>query len=178
MIDIDADETYRNRVKENYQFSSWAGQTKAGDRDVRIRDFLVPSDVVEGLKLEAREELPTSDRQQRIMRYIFSSSHEASGQRLVVTVFECNSVNEAHETLIDVVMTYMAPKLPRCETTGLEIGDICFGSHGEVNLSVIFARFNILAEIQSASPGPSSVDEFARSLDSLILSKYRGISRA
>lgn len=102
------------------------------------------------------------------MRNIFNSPG-ARGQRLIVTVFECNSVEDAHESLIDVVMTYMAPSLPRCETRGLEIGDICFGSHGDVNLNVIFARFNILVEVKSAAPGPTSVDEFARRLDSLIL---------
>src|SRR5947207_1678844 len=155
MIEIDAD--YRNRVKENYQFSEWSGRTKLGDSNVRIRDFSVPSDIVKGLNLEAKEELLPSERQQQIMRYIYSSSRGAGDQRLVVTVFECNSVIEADETLIDVVMTYMAPKLPRCETKGLEIGDICFAGHGEVNLSVIFARFNILAEVRSASPSTTSV---------------------
>jgi len=55
----------------------------------------------------------------------------------------------------------------------LAVGDICFGSHGEVNLSVIFARFNILVEIKSAALGPTPVDEFARTIDALILSQFR-----
>jgi hypothetical protein len=88
-------------------------------------------------------------------------------------MLECNSVLDAHESLIDVVMTYMAPRLPRCETNGLEIGDICFGSHGDVNLSVIFARFNILVETKNAGTEPTSVDEFARAVDGIIYSYYR-----
>lgn len=168
----DANDIYRNRVKENNEFGSWAGRTKAGDREVRITDFVVPADVVKGLEREAQEGLPPSARQQRIIRYVYSSSREGGGQRLVATIFECKSVNDAHETLIDVVMTYMAPKLLKCENRNLEIGDICFCGYGEVNLSVIFARFNILAEIKSAGPTPMPVDEFARSLDSLILSHY------
>lgn len=171
---IDENDIYRNRVKENNEFSTWAGRTKAGDREVRITGFAVPSEVVKGLELESKEELPAAERQQRITRYIYSSSREAGAQRLIVTVFECNSVNDAHETLIDVVMTYMAPNLERCETNGLEVGDICFGRRGDVNLSVIFARFNIIAEIKAASPTRTTVAEFARNLDSLILGQAPG----
>jgi hypothetical protein len=171
MMQIDSDEAYRERVKENFEFSTWAGRTKEGDRSAMIRAFTLPTKL-NGLEVESKEEVPPGPRQQRVTRYILSS-REFIGRRIVTTVFECNSVDDAHETLIDIVMTYMAPKLPRCETKGLEVGDICFGSHGEVNLSVIFARFNILTEIQSATPGPTSVDDLARHLDSLILSRYR-----
>ena len=170
MINIDADEAYRNQVKTRYEFSSWAGRTKAGDKDVRLADFRIGAEELRGWRLEQSEELP-SPKQQHVVRYIYSSSGEGVGRRVVLTTLECSSVLDAHETLIDVVMTYMAPSLPRCETRGLEIGDICFGSHGEVNLSVIFARFNILAEIQNAGAEAISVDEFARSVDSLI---YKG----
>jgi hypothetical protein len=37
-------------------------------------------------------------------------------------------------------------KPPRCGAKGLEIGYICFAGHGDMTVSVIFARFNILAE--------------------------------
>ena|SRR2546425_1442264 len=178
MIDMNADEAYRNEVKANYQFSSWAGHTKEGDSHVRLTDFSIVSEELQGWRLQEKEESPSFNRQQRIVRYIYNSLREGGGPRVVSTVFECNSVLEAHETLIDVVMTYMAPNLPRCETKGLEVGDICFGSHGEVNLSVIFARFNILVEIQSTTPGPASVDDFARNLDSLILNQYRRTKEA
>ena len=174
MIDIDPDEAYRNEVKLNYEFSSWAGQTKVGDNNVRLSDVRFQPEDLPGSTMEEKEELRPSARQKQVVRYIHSFSSAGAGgtQRLVTTVFECNSVIEAHESLIDVVMTYMAPNLPRCETKGLEIGDICFGSHGEVNISVIFARFNILVEIKSTTPGPASVDEFARNVDSFILRQY------
>lgn len=173
MIEIDANEAYRNQVKANYQFSGWAGHVKEGNRDARLADVLILPDELKGWGLEEKEELPPSNRQQRVARYIYNSSREGRGPRVVSTVFDCNSVLEAHETLIDVVMTYMAPNLPRCETKGLEIGDICFGSHGEVNLSVIFARFNILVEIKNAGVEAISVDEFARNVDSRIVTEYR-----
>ena len=166
-----SEETYRNGVKQNYDFSEWAGRTKEGDRNVKIRGFMLPPagtlfQVVE------KEDLSPSRRQDRVTRYICVSPPE---RRIITTVFECNSVEEAHETLIDVVMTYMAPSLPRCETTNLTVGDICFGSHGDLNLSIIFARFNILTEIKSATPGPTSVDDFAKAMDSLILGEYRRV---
>jgi hypothetical protein len=168
MMEINNEDAYRDRVKANYEFSSWAGRTKE-EAKFQLSDFSIQD--LEGWSVEQSEELPAGKRLRRVVRYVFKSS-EASGQRIILTVFECNSAEEAHESLIDVVMTYMAPILPRCETRGLEIGDICFGSHGEVNLNVIFARFNILVEVKSATPGPNAVDGLARSLDSQIYDQY------
>ena len=170
MIEINNEDAYRNRVKVNYEFSTWAGRTKEG-ASFQLSNFFIGPDDLKGWTAEQSEELPATNRQRRVVRYVFISPDTRS-QRLIVTVCECNSVEDAHESLIDVVMTYMAPSLPRCETRGLEIGDICFGSHGDINLNVIFARFNILAEVKSASAGPTPVDEFARSLDSLIYNQY------
>lgn len=172
MIDDNNEEVFRNQVKTKYEFSTWGGRTKEG-ADFQLSSFSIRPQDVEGWREEQSEELSPTERQRRVVRYIFNSSSKPDSQRLIVTVFECNSVNDAHESLIDVVMTYMAPSLPRCETRGLELGDICFGSHGDVNLNVIFARFNILVEIKSATEGPNSVDGFARQLDSLISDQYR-----
>lgn len=166
-----SDEAYREAVKQNYEFSEWAGRTKEGTRDVRISG-LVLATRSEKLAVVEAEELTPSSRQNRVTRYICLSP-EQNSDRIITTIFECKSVDDAHETLIDIAMTYMARKLPRCESTGLTVGDICFGSHGEVNVSVIFARFNILVEIKSATPGPTPVDEFARTIDALVLSQFR-----
>src|SRR5262245_39185978 len=171
MNDIDADEAYRNQVKTNYEFSTWAGRTREGGPDVHLTDVRIGPDELKGWKLEESEQLPGPG-QQRETRYIFASP-ENNKRRLVLTATECTSTLEAHESLIDVVLTYMAPRLPRCETRGLELGDICFGSHGDVNLSIIFARFNILVEIKNAGTEPTSVDEFARAVDRIIYDNYR-----
>ncbi len=170
MIDInnESDAAYREQVKQNYDFYEWAGRTKEGQGDVRLTDFHL--DELEGWSLTQQEDLTPSVRQTRVVRYVFSA---ADNQRLVSTVFTCDSVIEAHESLIDVVMTYMAPKLPRCETKGLPIGDICFAGHGDLNVAVIFARFNILTEIQNTGPHLTSVDEFARGIDSMIFGRYK-----
>jgi hypothetical protein len=170
MMEINNEDAYRDRVKANYEFSSWAGRTKEG-AGFELSDFSIRTQDLEGWLVEQSEELPATGRLRRVVRYVFHSP-DASSQRIIVTAFECNSVEDAHESLIDVVMTYMAPSLPRCETKGLEIGDICFGSHGAVNLHVIFARFNILAQVKSATPGPNAVDGLARSLDSQIYDQY------
>lgn len=168
-----SEEAYRERVKQNYDFYQWAGHTKEGDRNVKISGLLLPSTAT-AFQIVEREELTPSSRQNRVTRYVCVSP-TGDNRRIITTVFECTSVDEAHETMIDVVMTYMAPKLPKCETKNLTVGDVCFGSHGTLNLSVIFARFNILSEIKSATPGPTSVDEIARAVDSLILNQYRAI---
>jgi len=38
-----SDEGYREAVKQNYEFSEWAGHTKEGTRDVRISGFVLPT---------------------------------------------------------------------------------------------------------------------------------------
>ncbi|HXT62410.1 MAG TPA: hypothetical protein VN696_05175 [Pyrinomonadaceae bacterium] len=164
MIDTDDHAAYREEVKQNFGFSEWAGQTKEADREVRSLDLQTMT-----VPIAEHEDLPTSSRQRRIVRYIFGSA--GKGGQLVSMIYECNSTMDAHETLIDVVMTYMAPKLPRCGEKGLEIGDICFAGASETNVSVIFARFNILAEVRSVGQEPVSVDALARGLDELILSQ-------
>jgi len=154
-------------VKASYRFAEWAGRTKEVHRD--IRHFVINSNDLEKYTLQEHEDLPPSDRQRRIVRYIFNPADEDARRRLIATVFECHSVRDAHETLIEVVAHYMAPYLPRCETKGLEVGDICFGGHGPVSINVIFARFNILIELKSTSLDGPEVDELARGIDFLIV---------
>ena len=168
-----SEEAFRERVKQNYDFYEWAGHTREGDRNVKISGFSLPSS---GTTFEVveKEDLSPSSRQTRVTRSVCVSPASGKG-RIITTIFECASVDDAHESLIDVVMTYMAPKLPKCETKNLTVGDVCFGSPGDINLSLIFARFNILSEIKSATPGPTSVDEIAKAVDSLILNRYRTI---
>jgi hypothetical protein len=170
-----SDDAYRDQVKQNYEFAQWAGRTREGDANVRVTGFTLAGGR-ENFTIDQREDLTPSDRQNRVTRYICVAP-AGRGPVRIATVFECKSVNDAHETLIDVVMTYMARNLPRCETRGLTVGDICFGSHGEVNLSLIFARFNILVEIKSTTPGTTPVDELARAIDSLILTQFRAAPR-
>lgn len=173
MIAIDAHEAFRNQVKANYDFVSWANQAQRSDGGVQVRDFRIASEELEGWKLLMTEALRPSERQRRITRYGYGPSGEARGPRLILTVLECHSILDAHETLIDMVMTYMAPRLPRFGSEGLAIGDIGFGSHGTVSVSAIFARFNILVEILRASPEAGSIDEFARGVDALISRQHR-----
>src|ERR1044072_3121004 len=79
MIDIDADEAYRNQVKANYEFVTWAGHTREGTPDVRLRDLRIGSAQIEKWKLEAAEELQTV-RERRQLRYIYVS-RESDGRR-------------------------------------------------------------------------------------------------
>jgi hypothetical protein len=164
------EDPYRQRVKANYKFSDWAGRQTEGDADARVTDLRVRPGELKGWATEAEEELPTAERQRRVVRYVLSP--ERGGARLVSTLFECPSVADAHETLIDVVMTYMNPFLPRCEERGFEVGDVCFGSSGPATLLVLFARLNVVVEIQSTTPEGGAVEELARDLDSLIRGRH------
>src|SRR5215813_7498845 len=101
MINIDAEEAYRKQVKANYEFSTWAGHTKEGTADVRLTDVRIVPEQIKSWKLEEAEELPAI-RQRRERRYIYVSPENDGRRRLLLTMLECNSVLDAHESLIDV----------------------------------------------------------------------------
>lgn len=158
------DEEYREKVKENYDFSSWAGKTKRPEARPSA-DFNILFDTLNDLQLEERKDLPLSYGEKRAIRYIYSCPESITEDRVVITTYEFESVGEAHEGLINAVMTYMAPTLPTCESKGIEIGDVCFGCHSDIQTSLIFARSNILVEIDSIGTHDLSVVEFAQKVD-------------
>ncbi|KYK32419.1 MAG: hypothetical protein HXS46_09440 [Theionarchaea archaeon] len=164
------DEEFRKMVKENYDFSSWAGKTKYFKGKL-CENFFLHTKKFEGWSLEEKEELPTFYSERSTVQYIYNLPAEEGKERIAVaiTVREFNSILEAHEALIDLLMTYMAPYLPRCEEKGLNIGDVCFGGHGDLQTSVIFTRYNILVRIDSVGTKDISVKEFAETIDSQII---------
>jgi hypothetical protein len=173
-------EEFRKAVKEKIDFDSWAGTRKCRDGGLWINFFLPFGDINEltleekkditknHLTLYKKNKLARNHRKRRYSRYIFSNKDALSEGRVLIRVVECNSVIEAHEVLIDIVMTFMATTLPRCETHGLHIGDVCFGSYGNVPSSIIFTRYNIIVEARSIGFKDLPVDKITEKIDFFI----------
>jgi hypothetical protein len=161
------DDEQRRAVKDRYDFSGWAGKTR-GDASGLIAKFLLPSNALVGWVRENKEEVAPFFRGRRTIRLTYSPVAPNAGERALITVTECDSVLDSHESLIDTVMTYMAPSLPRCESLGFEIGDVCFGCHGELQVAVIFARYNLLVGVDSIGAKSIAVSPLARDIDSFL----------
>jgi hypothetical protein len=157
----------RIAVKARYGFADWGGKTR-GDVSGFIANFLLPPTAIEGWVRENREEVAPFFRGKRTTRLTYTTAASRAAERVLITVTECDSVLDSHESLIDTVMTYMAPSLPKCETLGLEIGDVCFGCHGDLQVAVIFARYNLLVGVDSIGANPIKVNPIALDIDSFL----------
>jgi len=158
---------HRNEVKKRYGFEAWGGKIKGPEAGL-TRNFLIPWRYLQPFKVERKEVTPVSLREGRELTFIFASPETPKDERLLIRVWECDGVESAHEALIDVVMTFMAASLPSCSSLDLEIGDVCFGSHGERQVAMIFASNNLLIDIRSIGLRKLAVSSYADKLDKLI----------
>jgi hypothetical protein len=162
------DIVHRERVKEQFDFPNWGGKIKSDKRGL-CRNFLLPFEELNGLTLEEREDLTQYHKVRQVFRYIYSNKDAPHDDRVIIQTFECTSVIEAHESLIDILMSFTAPTLPRCESLGMNIGDVCFGTYSERQHSMIFTRYNVIVDITSAGFHDVIVNEIAEKIDALIL---------
>lgn len=160
------DQDFREAVKERYRFSEWAGRVE-GEEGVTRRDVRLPDDLVEAWSVERTHDLSEMV-EGPAARYVYARTGDDGRERVMVKLYEHGSVLEAHEALIDLLMSSMAPSLPPCAEVGIRAGDVCFGSHGEVRTGVMFARHNVLVHVQSIGARAVSVAPFAAAIDELL----------
>lgn len=161
------EDRYREQVKERYGFAQWAGRA-ADEEGVLRREVELPESLIEGWTRESSEPLTEFLRGDRAMRWVFAAGKAADADRVQVTLSEHGSAGDAHEALIDLVMTFMATSLPTCESVGIKAGDVCFGAHGDVQTGAVFARYNVLVQVESIGARPTSVAPFAERIDGIL----------
>lgn len=160
------DQDFREAVKERYRFSEWAGRVE-GEESVVRRDVRLPDGLVEGWSVERTHDL-SEMMGVPAARHVYARTDEGGRERVMVKLFEHASVLEAHEALIDLLMSSMAPSLPPCGEVGVRAGDVCFGSHGDVQTGVVFARHNVVVHVRSIGARVVSVAPFAEAIDGLL----------
>ncbi len=171
------EDSRRENIKEIHNFSSWKRKvTDKKRRDLSIdlsasiRDF---SDIKNffNWKLIRKEPVEIERQECKATEYLWKNPTNEKEELVQIRIIECNSFSDAHEAIIDFMMSSSLMKFPSCEEIGIDIGDICFGGYGEILTGIIFARNNVMVYIRSVGKNDISIKEIAENIDSMIRGK-------
>ena len=95
------------------------------------------------------------------------SRGDAMNELLAIDVFECASVRDAHEQLLEALGNIESDAIER-RTGPNALGDVAFAL---ADTLVLFARANVVVLLRNAGPTVVSVDEVARELDVLLVQR-------
>jgi hypothetical protein len=161
-------------IKKQYGFDGW-GAAAAQHLATRsqARGPLPSAQKPSSLKLERRVELP-DDRPgfRAYIEYYRSISDE--GIRFAVTILQNQTVEQAHEELVEELSKSMAPSLPRAEEKNIHVGHIAFAGHGTIQTAVKFVRGNLFIKVESVGTTQADVKELAEEIDRQMLSHLAG----
>lgn len=145
-------------AKQRYDFDAWHGTSTAG-REIVRRKVTPPKNLIPEMELLQLREIVPGDGT-RLIRAAWSKA-EAT---LAVDVRECESLEKAHEIVVELLANIQAPDILRHPDP---IGDISFGRKDE-NL-LIFARGNLAVIIRNSGTDAIPVTNFARAIDNWIV---------
>ena len=152
----------RDALKERHRFREWAGKTSL-PADRSVQGFALTGDELPGLRLERAD--PRGDAQPPRLTSLW---RRAGNQAVVrVDLFECASVADAHEYLIDALNEFESAAIVR--RTDAAIGDVAFGTDSVA----LFARANLVVLVRKASPQTEAVLPIAQAIDALILGRLK-----
>jgi hypothetical protein len=161
-------------IKKQYGFDGW-GAAAAQHLATRsqARGPLPSAQKPSSFKLERRVELP-DDRPgfRAYIEYYRSISDE--GIRFAVTILQNQTVEQAHEELVEELSKSMAPSLPRAEEKNIHVGHIAFAGHGTIQTAVKFVRGNLFIKVESVGTTQADVKELAEEIDRQMLSDLAG----
>jgi hypothetical protein len=151
----------RDALKDRHGYREWAGKSSTPDRSVR--DLSLTAGELPGLRLER------ADRRADTQPPRLTSFWSRAGTQAVVRIdfFECASVADAHEYLIDVLNEFESAAIVR--RTDVAIGDVAFGTDSVV----LFARSNVVVLVRKATPQTETVAPIAQAVDALILGRLK-----
>ena len=150
----------RDALKERHRFREWAGKSSL-PADRNVQGLLFAGEEMPGFRLER------SDRRADAQPPRLTSLWRRAANQAVVRVdlFECASVADAHEYLIDALNEFESAAIVR--RTDVTIGDVAFGTDSVV----LFARANLVVLVGKASPQTEAVLPIAQTIDALILGR-------
>jgi hypothetical protein len=148
-------------LKKRFDFDSWPCSEKS--KRFRTQGFnLNIKHMAETWNLEKRVPFGSNE-------YVdYFESEENDKHRIMVRVSECHSHDDACLVLLEVLGSWSAITFPRLNNLEIEIGDVGFKGHGDMPTSIIFVRYNVLADIRSIGDEPISVLEFSQVVDNNI----------
>ena len=160
----------RDIRKTTLEFESWAD--KIMDKEVGLlEDIIIPDEFFEGFYLINKTESESTFHSKRAIKYMFGVDKQKNDKLIQVILCECDSVSNAHESIIDYFMGSMANKIPRGEEKNIQVGDITFIGYGDKVSTIIFARNNIMVAMQSVGDTDMDIQTFAKTFDDWLQKK-------
>jgi hypothetical protein len=152
----------REAIKERHRYSEWAGRSTAPS-DRSVRNFIFTGDELPGYRLDRvdRREEPQLVRVTAFWRRIDTNAV------VRIDVFECATLNAAHEYLIDALNEFESGAFGR--RTDVSFGDVAFGTDS----AALFARGNLVVLVRKATPQTEAVTGIAQAIDAIILRRLQ-----
>jgi hypothetical protein len=164
----------REKMKDMHSFSAWKKRMSKKTVCFNVNTLISKKDF-SGLEqclnweLVKKKSMPIERPGCKCTQYLFKNPEPEKKEELVlIRMTECDSFSNAHESIIDFMMTSTLPKFPNGEEVGLNVGDICFGSHAKIPVSVLFARDNLMVYVRSVGADDVNVEKVAVKIDEII----------
>ncbi|MFL6111946.1 MAG: hypothetical protein ACJ786_11420 [Catenulispora sp.] len=159
-----AGEPHHAEVKRRYGFDGWPGR----DGRTTAGPFLPDHTSLAGLTLDRRVPFPGT--RQAFIDHL----NTGNGARVALWIRRCDTVLAAHEALVEVLATSMAPRLPSCAERGVgPIGDVAFCGVTDPVSAIYFTRGNVLVRVENIGPHPTPVASTAAEIDRQIRTTQR-----
>jgi hypothetical protein len=158
-------------VKETHNFEMWTDRMKNREVGLVVGFILTDKDIPEW-KLIKKEEEEIAEVGGKRTWYLWKNPKSKEEELISIDIVETNSIQAAHEAIIDYIMSCQRPEFPPGESLGLEIGDVVFGvGEKEMPTGAIFARNNLMISVRSVGMKDVSVKDITLHLDTLIYRK-------
>src|SRR5215203_6860954 len=105
-------------------FASWVGRTRGDEFSGFFINIVIPDRIFSRFSLLPTSEPSTHNHARRVRKYLYAGDRSKGKNETLIEVIliECNSIIDAHESIIDFMANSMAYKIPRGEERGITIG--------------------------------------------------------
>lgn len=166
MEDVNNEQQARNARKATLEFESW--KDKIVDKTKLLEGIIIPDGLFEGFYLINKTKAESIFHSKRATKYMFGVDKQKNDKLIQVILCECDSISNAHESIIDYFMGSMANKIPRGEEKNVQVGDVTFIGYGDNVSMIIFARNNVMIAMQSVGDIDIDIQTFAEKIDDLL----------
>jgi hypothetical protein len=155
-------------LEERYRAKEWHGRSQYANR--KIKGFTFAGSEVRGWKLQRTER---DERAKPPVIHSLWSRGEAGAEILSIDVWECPSVEAAHDELLEALANMESGEIQRRTGTNAP-GDVAFGLNDTM---VLFARVHLVVLIRNAGPKVVPVGAIAAGIDAVLVSRLESESR-
>lgn len=152
----------RESLKRLHRFDEWAGRSALPQARL-TRPLAFAGDAVPGLRVER---VDRRDAEEPPRSTVFWRRGDTPAV-VRTDLFECASVQAAHEYLIDALNEFESAAIER--RPNADFGDVAFGTDSVA----LFARANLVVLVRKATPQREPVGAVAQAIDALLRAASR-----